>query len=64
MKVRQTQPTPVKQTVCHFKYNPEQKKLVIECQPIRPYCIIDQLNVDKFEKAKPNPNFKGEEIKK
>lgn len=34
--------------MCHFKYNPQEKKMVIECQPIKPYCMIDQLNLDKF----------------
>ena len=34
--------------VVHFKYSPARKLLVIECQPIKPYSMIDQLNVDKF----------------
>ena len=34
--------------VVHFKYSPAKQLLVIECQPIKPYSMIDQLNVDRF----------------
>lgn len=46
--------------VVWFKYNPTKQRLVIECQPIKPYTIIDQVNVDKFckEETTPNPGFK------
>lgn len=50
---------PIK-TAVWFKYNPTKEKMVIECQPIKPYSMIDQLNVDKFckEEPSPNPGFK------
>lgn len=38
------------QPVCHFKYDPNKLKMVIECQPIKPYSLIDRVNVDRFEK--------------
>ena len=42
--------TPVEENkpVVHFKYSPTKSKLVIECQPIKPYSMIDKLNVDRF----------------
>lgn len=43
--------------VCWFKYKPSEEKLIIQCQPIKPYSMIDRLQVDTFEKS--NPGFKG-----
>lgn len=42
--------------VVHFKYNPTKELLVIECQPIKPYSMIDQLNVDRFCKQEDKDN--------
>ena len=42
--------------IVHFKYSPARKLLVIECQPIRPYSMIDKLNVDKFCKQEDKEN--------
>lgn len=63
MTIQPIKPQVVKQTpieenkpVVHFKYNPDRKLLVIGCQPIRPYSMIDQLNVDKFFKQEDKDN--------
>lgn len=42
--------------IVHFKYNPVRQRLVIECQPIKPYSMIDQLNLDKFCKQEDKDN--------
>ena len=50
--------TPVEENkpVVHFKYSPTKQRLVIECQPIKPYSMIDQLNVDRFCKQEDKDN--------
>lgn len=65
MKINQVQPKPVpEKAVCHFQYDPKKEKLLIECQPIRPYTALDQVSVDRFDKqqvresSKANPGFK------
>lgn len=53
--------------VVYFKYKPKEEKLVIECQPIRPYSMVDQVTVDRLNrsqdkaspKGKSNPGFKS-----
>lgn len=54
-KVNSIKPQPT----CWFKYNPREHKLVIQCQPIKPYSKIDELKVDTFTRT--NPGFKGDE---
>lgn len=49
-------PTEENKPIVHFKYSPSRKLLVIECQPIKPYSMIDQLNVDKFCKQEGGEN--------
>lgn len=49
-------PTEENKPIVHFKYSPARKLLIIECQPIRPYSMIDQLNVDKFCKQEGEEN--------
>jgi hypothetical protein len=49
-------PAEERKPIAYFKYNPVKKLLVIECQPIRPYGMIDQLNVDKFCKQEDKEN--------
>lgn len=47
------------QPACWFKYNPRTERLVIECQPIKPYTALDQIKMDTFQREK--PVFKGGE---
>lgn len=63
MTIQPIRPQVFKQThveeikpVVHFKYNPIENRLVIECQPIKPYSMIDQLNFDKFCKQEGKDN--------
>lgn len=49
-------PTEENKSITYFKYSPVRKRLVIECQPIRPYSMIDQLNTDKFCKQEDKEN--------
>lgn len=65
MKVNQVQPKPAQEkAICHFQYDPKKERLVIECQPIRPFTALDQVSVDRFDKqqvgksSKANPGFK------
>lgn len=50
--------TPIEENkpIVHFKYSPTKQLLVIECQPIKPYSMIDQLNVDRFCKQEDKDN--------
>lgn len=53
--------------ICHFKYNPKKEKLIIECQPVKPYTALDEVSVNRFnskDKKSEESNAKNTGFKK